>query len=296
MTTNIQKSAVIVRLNIKQWGAEKTDRTVSDEVASGKKAAANAGKYVKSLFAGNQLLKDIEKVAGKARNLNKAQTLPYLAGQDLLPVGNFDSHAEVIGRYKDVFNALVTEFLSTYEKARDAQQLRLGDMFDATDYPPVQDVRERFQFTISYQPLPDGNTFDKMFGSEEMEKMLIENAEADMQSKIDEAMHELWSRLISRVDNFQSAMRRYQPKTAESKAVGTFKDSIVQNIRDLCDVLPRLNLTGDADLNNYCELVRSKLAGLDAGDLRQDEVLRKNAADDAQSILDAMAGYGVAAE
>ena len=296
MTTNIQKSAVIVRLNIKQWGAEKTDRTVSDEVASGKKAAANAGKYVKSLFAGNQLLKDIEKVAGKARNLNKAQTLPYLAGQDLLPVGNFDSHAEVIGRYKDVFNALVTEFLSTYEKARDAQQLRLGDMFDATDYPPVQDVRERFQFTISDQPLPDGNTFDKMFGSEEMEKMLIENAEADMQSKIDEAMHELWSRLISRVDNFQSAMRRYQPKTAESKAVGTFKDSIVQNIRDLCDVLPRLNLTGDADLNNYCELVRSKLAGLDAGDLRQDEVLRKNAADDAQSILDAMAGYGVAAE
>lgn len=296
MTTNIQKSAVIVRLNIKQWGAEKTDRTVSDEVASDKKAAANAGKYVKSLFAGNQLLKDIEKVAGKARNLNKAQTLPYLAGQDLLPVGNFDSHAEVIGRYKDVFNALVTEFLSTYEKARDAQQLRLGDMFDATDYPPVQDVRERFQFTISYQPLPDGNTFDKMFGSEEMEKMLIENAEADMQSKIDEAMHELWSRLISRVDNFQSAMRRYQPKTAESKAVGTFKDSIVQNIRDLCDVLPRLNLTGDADLNNYCELVRSKLAGLDAGDLRQDEVLRKNAADDAQSILDAMAGYGVAAE
>jgi len=296
MTTNIQKSAVIVRLNIKQWGAEKTDRTVSDEVASGKKAAANAGKYVKSLFAGNQLLKDIEKVAGKARNLNKAQTLPYLAGQDLLPVGNFDSHAEVIGRYKDMFNALVTEFLSTYEKARDAQQLRLGDMFDATDYPPVQDVRERFQFTISYQPLPDGNTFDKMFDSEEMEKMLIENAEADMQSKIDEAMHELWTRLISRVDNFQSAMRRYQPKTAESKAVGTFKDSIVQNIRDLCDVLPRLNLTGDADLNNYCELVRSKLAGLDAGDLRQDEVLRKNAADDAQSILDAMAGYGVAAE
>lgn len=296
MTTNIQKSAVIVRLNIKQWGAEKTDRTVSDEVASDKKAAANAGKYVKSLFAGNQLLKDIEKVAGKARNLNKAQTLPYLAGQDLLPVSNFDSHAEVIGRYKDVFNALVTEFLSTYEKARDAQQLRLGDMFDASDYPPVQDVRERFQFTISYQPLPDGNTFDKMFGSEEMEKMLIENAEADMQSKIDEAMHELWSRLISRVDNFQSAMRRYQPKTAESKAVGTFKDSIVQNIRDLCDVLPRLNLTGDADLNNYCELVRSKLAGLDAGDLRQDEVLRKNAADDAQSILDAMAGYGVAAE
>lgn len=296
MTTNIQKSAVIVRLNIKQWGGEKIDRSVSDEVASDKKAASNAGKYVKSLFAGNQLLKDIAKVAGKARNINKAQTLPYLSGQDLLPVTNFDSHAEIVGNYKDIYNTLVGEFCHTYEKGRDAQKLRLGDLWNADDYPPVEVVRERFQFTVSYQPLPDGNTFDKMFGSEQMERLLIDTAEAEMQSKIDEAMHDLWSRLIDRVDSFADAMRRYQPKTKEAKAVGTFKDSIVQNIRDICDVLPRLNLTGDADLNNYCDMVRSKLAHLDAGDLRDNDLLRKNAADDAQSILDAMSGYGMAAE
>ena len=84
-------------------------------------------------------------MAGKARNLNKAQTLPYLAGQDLLPVGNFDSHAEVIGRYKDVFNALVTEFLSTYEKARDAQQLRLGDILTHVDGERVTEFERAVQ-------------------------------------------------------------------------------------------------------------------------------------------------------
>jgi len=295
MTTNIQKSAVIVRLNISQWGGEKTDRTVSDEVADNKRAEGNAGRYVKKLFAGNALLKDISKVVGKARNVNKAQTLRFLEGQDLLPVKNFDQHAEIIGNYKAMFDQMVAEFLGKYETARDAQQLRLGDMFSTDDYPTVEEIKGKFNFTVAYEPLADGNTFDNMFGSEELEKQLIENAEAQMQSRIDEAMHDLWERLTKRVAEFSSAMHRYQPKTDESKAVGTFKDTIVQNIRDICDVLPRLNLTGDADLNNYCQEVREKLASLDVGQLRENDHLRKTAAQQADDILNQMSGYGMAA-
>ena len=75
MATNIQKSAVIVRLQISQWGGEKIDRSVSDEVANNKNASSKAGKYVKLLFADNEMLKEIKKVAGKARYLNKELTL-----------------------------------------------------------------------------------------------------------------------------------------------------------------------------------------------------------------------------
>ena len=46
MATNIQKSAVIVRLEISQWGGEKIDRSVSDEVANNKNASSKAGKYL----------------------------------------------------------------------------------------------------------------------------------------------------------------------------------------------------------------------------------------------------------
>lgn len=295
MTTNIQKSAVICRLSIRQWGGEKTDKTVSEDVAVQKAASVDAGRYVKKLFAGCQTLKEIRKVAGKARNVNKYQTLPYLNGMDLLPVTNFDTHSDMIGDYKTIFEQLVDEFLSEYDKLRDAQQLRLGDMFDADEYPTVDFLRTRFTFDVTYEPLPDNNSFDKMLGSADLEKALIDTANAEMQTRIDEAMHDLWGRLIDRVDNFSKAMRQYKPKTEESKAVGTFKDSIVQNIRDICDVLPRLNLTGDADLNNYCEMVREKLADFDAEDLRSDDKLRKTAADEAQAILDQMSGYGVAA-
>lgn len=295
MTTIIQKSAVICRLNIRMCGFEKTDKGVSSEVADNKSASDDAGRYVKRLFAGNPILKEITTVRGKARNVNKAQTLRYLDGQDLLPVANFDKHSELMTDYKDLFDALKEDFFAEYETHRDAQQVRLGDMFDANEYPPVSVLRSKFQFNISYEPLSDGNTFDKMFGNAEMEQQMIADAEAQMQSRIDEAMHQLYGRLLKTVDCFNTAMRNYQPKTANSKAMGTFKDSIVGNMIDICEVLPRLNLTGDADLANYCEMVKSKLTNYDAADLREDEALRKTAADEAQAILDQMAGYGMAA-
>lgn len=295
MTTIIQKSAVICRLNIRMCGFEKTDKGVSSEVADNKSASDDAGRYVKRLFAGNPILKEITTVRGKARNVNKAQTLRYLDGQDLLPVGNFDHHSELMTDYKDLFDALCEDFFAEYETHRDAQQVRLGEMFDANEYPPVSVLRGKFQFNISYEPLSDGNTFDKMFGNAEMEQQMIADAEAQMQSRIDEAMHQLYGRLLKTVDCFNTAMRNYQPKTANSKALGTFKDSIVGNMIDICEVLPRLNLTGDADLANYCEMVKSKLTNYDAADLREDEALRKTAADEAQAILDQMAGYGMAA-
>ena len=74
--------------------------------------------------------------------------------------------------------------------------------------------------------------------------------------------------------------------------MNTFKDTIVGNMIDICEVLPRLNLTGDADLANYCELVKSKLTNYDAADLREDENLRKTAADEAQAILTRWQGTG----
>ena len=286
--TNIQKSAVLVRLNISQWGGEKIDKAVSDEVATNKNAKDGAGRYVKKLIVGSQL-KEISTLVGKARNVNKAQTLKYLEGRDLLPVTNFDGHSEIIGNYKSVFDGLVDEFLSDYEKHRDAQQLRLGDMFNQYDYPTVDELRDKFNFTISYEPLADGNQFDKMFGSEELEKQLIEQAEADMQSKIDEAMRDLWGRLIKRVKDFNHKMNKFEPAVkGVSRQVEGFKGSLVENIREICDVLPRLNVTGDADLAKFASTVQAELSHYDVEDLKQDDVLRKQAADKSQAILDQM--------
>lgn len=296
MTTNIQKSAVLVNLTIGKWAGEVTDKVVTQEVSSNKNADIKAGRYVKSLFAGNTMLKEIKQVAGKARNVNVSQTLPYRTGCTLLPIGNFQQHGEAMKEFKDIYDGLVADFIASYEKFRDRQQHVLGDMFHADEYPSVEAVREKFYFHISYEPLPDNNVFDSMLGSAEMEQKLIADAETQMQSRISDATHALWQRLEKVVKHMAVTLPAYEPKVGKGREKNGFHGTLVQNVRDLCEVLPRLNLTGDADLNNYCQQVKERLTQWDAEDLKSDAVLRKNVADEASAILGQMAGYGMAAE
>jgi len=295
--SNIQKSAVLVKLGIRQWGGQKVDKSATLETCTAKNADNNAGKFVKSLMGGSQLLKEIKQVSSAARHANNAQTLPFTTGVSLLPVTNFERHSELLQGHQQMFTSLVSEFIDEFEVMRDRQSLRLGEMFNIYDYPSVSELWTRFQFDLSYEPLADNNAFDNMLGSVEMEQQLIETANRQMQSRIDDAVTELWSRLTKAVVHVEDKLRNYKPADGEVKAEGAFRDTLIQNVRDLCDVLPRLNLTGDADLDNACQLVSEKIAVYDCEDLRSNDNLRKSVADDAQSILDTMQGvYGLAAE
>ena len=297
MTTNIQKSAVLVNLTVGKWAGEVTDKVVTQEVSCNKNADIKAGRYVKSLFAGNALLKEIKQVAGKARNVNAAQTLPYRTGIGLLPIGNFQQHGEAMKEFKIIYDGLADDFVNGYLQFRDRQEHVLGHMFNPDEFPSVEAVREKFYFHISYEPLPDNNMFDSMLGSAEMEQKLIADAENQMQTRINDATHALWQRLEKVVKHMAVTLPAYEPKVGKKgRDKNGFHGTLVQNVRDICEVLPRLNLTGDADLNNYCQQVKDKLTQWDAEDLKSDAVLRKNVADEASSILSQMAGYGMAAE
>jgi hypothetical protein len=72
---------------------------------------------------------------------------------------------------------------------------------------------------------------------------------------------------------------------------GSFRDSLVDNVRDLVDLLPRLNVTADPVLDNTAQKMRDMLCAYDAQLLREDTNLRHTVAKSADEILSAMAGY-----
>ena len=83
---------------------------------------------------------------------------------------------------------------------------------------------------------------------------------------------------------------------ADSKG-GIFRDSLIGNARELCDVLTRLNISGDATLETLRKQTDA-LATVQPDTLRSDAVTRIQTANDAQSILNTMIavyGKGIAA-
>ena len=74
-----------------------------------------------------------------------------------------------------------------------------------------------------------------------------------------------------------------------------FRNSMISNIRDLVDVVPRLNIFGDDELARLCEQVKEKIATVEPDALRPsksfDPVARARVKRDADALAEKFAGY-----
>ena len=75
-----------------------------------------------------------------------------------------------------------------------------------------------------------------------------------------------------------------------------FRDSLVVNIAKMTELLPRLNLHDDPQLEAMRRQIEASLCQYSPAQLRCDKDIRRQAASEAQQILDSMAGYVEAAE
>ena len=70
---------------------------------------------------------------------------------------------------------------------------------------------------------------------------------------------------------------------------------MIENIRALVDVVPRLNIFGDAELARLCEQVKDKIAGVEPDALRPsktfDPLARERVKRDADDLMEKFAGY-----
>jgi hypothetical protein len=64
-----------------------------------------------------------------------------------------------------------------------------------------------------------------------------------------------------------------------------FHATMVTNVFDLVELLPRLNVNGDADLNRFADQIKQRLCGFTAHDLKKHDLLRVATANDAAEIV-----------
>jgi hypothetical protein len=67
-----------------------------------------------------------------------------------------------------------------------------------------------------------------------------------------------------------------------------FHASLVTNVFDLVDLLPRLNVNQDEELNRFAAEIKDRLCNFSAHDLKKNEILRVATASDAAQILSQM--------
>jgi len=277
---------MLVRLNITQWTARKTDKAVTHEVARAKGAAEELVK-VNKLLMDKAALAGIVSAVGSARTFHYANTLPWSDdGARILPAANFMAYTAGLRKLESEFRAAADTFLEQYVNHRTAAQRLLNGLFSAADYPEPAEVARRFSWSVSVDPLPAADDFRVNLGADDVDaiKAALQNRLAE---SIKGATADLWRRLAEAVGHCAGKLAEVD---AGGKA-GIFRDTLIGNLRELVAILPRLNLADDAALEAMRAEVESKLAGLNPQELRDNSRARADAAAEAKVIADKMAAY-----
>lgn len=284
----IQNSAMLVDLNISVWTGRKQDKRVSEEIDAAKSTKTKAGNYHKKLLAGTQKLDDLQKLVTGIRAWHYAQTLPWSdGGSRLLPMKNFFDYKATLNDLETQFNEAVEAFLTDYPTLVSAAAFQLGDLFDSEEYPNVDRLRDKFRFRFVFLPVPEVGDF-RIDINEQHKEELKAQYESFYENKLSEAMQDAWARLHECLSKMSEKLANApSPRMTKDGEVYTqiFRDSLVTNAVELCELLTKLNVTNDAKLENARKTLESLIVGVSPKDLREDEHMRLDVKSKVDEIL-----------
>lgn len=273
--------ALLVSLSISQWTARKLDKKATKEVADINRASTSAGRYNKSLLPLNDQLAHVHQKTGVIRDKFAKNTLPWgIDGTRILPSANYLQFMQDFRKEKSEWQYLVQTFLDNYEYLVAEAKRWLGDLYDEKDYPSKESITNKFNMDMAILPVPS-NDFRVELSSDELTR-IQEELESRMTTVQQEAMNDCWQRLYKHVEHITE-------KLADPK--GIFRDSMIENAVETCDLLTRLNISDDPNLEAMRRAVESKLLGHHPDSLRNDPDLRQDAAEEARKIMDAMSVF-----
>lgn len=272
MSKGLQDSAMLAALNISQWSARKHDRNVSNEVDE-KHGAKDGGRYNK-LLVDKAALEPPNQIAGAARQHLYKVTLPWGDnGERLLPAALFMEFSQEMQQFRLEFEKRVRYFIAEYPVLKSNARARLGSLYDPNDYPGEDEIASKFGFAVAITPVASADDFRVNLNREYVESIKADITQR-MQERQTQAVKECWGRIRKVVTNMHERLK-------DEKAV--FRDSLIDNARELIDVLPALNLTNDPELTNVAAELQTLL--IPPNRLRQDKRLRADTAAKADAIL-----------
>lgn len=279
---NLSERAMLASLTIRRWQATLTDQKITREVAQTHSVAVSrAGHYRKHAIDVNApSFRAVAEAASDIRHRHYHWTLPW--GQDgarILTTANFEKYSADMRKLRAAFEKAVAAFITDYPRLCESARRELNGLYDPKDYP--SNIAARFGIDVSIMPLPDSADFRARLSEGDVDDIKA-SIEAELKKTTALAMRDPYERLYGHISRMVE--RLSDPK-------GTFRDSLVSGLAELCSILPGLNLTADPLLEDLRKRAEQLIAGIDAQTLRESPTVRASVAKQAADIQDLMAGF-----
>ena len=276
----ISSSAVLVELNISVWTANKLDKLATDKVLISNSASKDSAQVRKNLMAGTTKRKKIADYAARARLYHNQTTLAWAdKGSRLLPTSLFMEYKQNMNVWQNNINTMVEQFIAEYDTHILMAEQHLGSLFDASDYPTKEELRNKFGFRLVFSPLPESGDFRLDIPNQDMAELQAEY-DGVYQNRLNDAMGEAWHKLHDMLTYMSNKL------TVEGEDDNKrFHDSFITNAQELCGLLTHLNIAKDPKLEQARRDLELTMMGVDIEDIKTGIAVRNDVKSQVDNIL-----------
>jgi len=285
----LNEKAMLVKVELKKWGGTKTDKSLAEEISYNHSTDSSLYSVSKKLTK-NATLKAIKKIDGLIRTDCIYSGAGYRGfchawdnnGNYLLPIDAKDKFEKRFAEYRDDREKLVKQFLSEYPNIIDDARVEFGSTFNESDFPHPNEIEDCFSCEVIKNPVPSTDDIRVNLSKDEIDELKA-NGKAQEDAKIKEITGSV-------IDKVNGVLGHFSEKI---KAGETFRDSTLDKVIDLCDVLPALNIDGDAKIHQAHQSLMDVFhnTDIDAKTLREDKDKATEVADASDKILEELSGW-----
>lgn len=288
----LREKCVLVRLRVKEFPNKKNDPVLTRKLANLVKADPSALESKKTLLD-CPAIKDLAKIKGDTRNniINRLGSA-WEVGERIMANALMDQLEYEYAIAEQSWNDAKDRLRDQAEAAIERARRRLGDAFNADDYPSVEEIVGRFTMKLTYRLVPDTHDFRIDNLSHDRNEKLRVDIQTDVDDCIKDAMKSVEDRLVDTVSHLGEVCAKYG-HDAKGKVIGRFKDSTVDKVTELAKLLPHLNITDDPRIAKAATELKDKLSNITPDKIKNSLGERERIVADTKSILDNLGGvYG----
>jgi hypothetical protein len=206
----------------------------------------------------------------------------------LLPVINLPKFKTEFHQHEKSYFALRDEFLNRYPTIVSNMAFKQGDMFDRTEYPTVDQIKDKFRIRLYVSEVPMSD-YRCSIAEDLAEDLKITYQKQINDEIVPQVMGEIASQFMEVMESISHCCGVDEIGTSSNGEVKTKKRKIyegtIEKARALCETFREFNLTNDAQMAQMSESLKNVLNGVDAEDLRESDAVRESVKEEVDSIL-----------
>lgn len=239
-----------------------------------------------------EYLKEVRKEQAALRNYLNDITLPWSDGRGPRLIEN--SAVKGIRAQADTSKIAASAKWKTFmdniesHKARDKQVL--GTLYDESNYPTREELKDKFSIEIVFSTVPDPDTDVRAGWDSQTKAEYKEQVVRDEKRRSAKAMKVLAERCHGFVERVADRCEKYT-----GGREGSFSNTLIDNVKDTIEMCKLFNINEDPEIDEWILEMSTSIATVTPKELREDDELRAEVGEAAKSLAKRIETSGIGA-